>query len=90
MLITFSTSAEAQLLLERLFRLIEQTRILDGDDGLTGEVLHQFDLFIGERSNFLTVDNDGPASSSFLNMGTTMCALRARKPGRQASPNFRC
>src|SRR5262245_37909894 len=48
------------LLLERfgevvsaLAQLVEQARILDGDDGLRSEVLHQLDLLVGERSNVL-------------------------------------
>ena len=36
----------------------EQPRILDGDDGLSGEVLHQRDLLVAEWSNFLTKDNN--------------------------------
>ena len=35
--------------------LIEQPRVLDRDDGLSGEVLDQFDLFVGERADLLTV-----------------------------------
>ena len=37
------------LLLERFTQLVEQARVLDGDDGLSGEVLDQLDLLIGER-----------------------------------------
>src|SRR5262249_44002849 len=33
----------------------EQTHILDGDDGLAGETLHQLDLLFGERANFLAI-----------------------------------
>ncbi len=32
------------LLLQRFAQLVEQPRVLDGDDGLRGEVLHQLDL----------------------------------------------
>ena len=39
------------LLLQGFKQLGEQSRILDGDDGLGGEVLQQFDLFFGERPN---------------------------------------
>ena len=31
-----------------LAQLVEQPRVLDGDDGLGGEVLHQLDLLVGE------------------------------------------
>src|SRR5262249_59396306 len=47
------------LLLQRLPQLVEQTCVLDGDDGLVGETLDQLDLLVGERSNLLpkNVDN---------------------------------
>src|SRR5262249_42685825 len=48
------------LLLERLReivgalpQLIEQTRVLDRDDGLRGKIRNQGDLLVGERSNVL-------------------------------------
>ena len=54
-LITWSTSERGGLLLERfaqilstLSQLAKQPRILDGDHGLTGEILHQRDLLVGE------------------------------------------
>src|SRR5262249_32070224 len=37
------------LLLERLPQLVEQARVLDGDDGLGGERLEQSDLALGEE-----------------------------------------
>ena len=40
-------------------QLAEQPRVLDGDDGLGGEVLHQLDLLVRERSYLLAVDDDG-------------------------------
>ena len=43
------------LLLQQLAQFVEQPRILDGDDGLRGEILHQFDLLVGERAHLLTV-----------------------------------
>ena len=42
-----------------LAQLVEQPRVLDGDDGLGGEVLHQLDLLVGERPDFLAEDGDG-------------------------------
>src|SRR5262249_62384426 len=41
------------LLLKRLVLLVEQPRILNGDDGLSGKGLHQLDLPVGERADFL-------------------------------------
>ena len=34
-------------------QFVEQSRVLDGDNGLGGEVLDQFDLLLGEGTNFL-------------------------------------
>ena len=47
---TFSTSAVAVCCCSdsTVAQLVEQPRILDGDDGLGGEVLHELDLFVGE------------------------------------------
>ena len=39
-------------------QFVEQPRVLDGDDGLGGEVLHQRNLFVGEGSNFLAVHTE--------------------------------
>src|SRR5262249_52567634 len=39
-----------------LTQLVEQPRVLDGDDGLRGEVLHQFYLLLGEWPHLLAVD----------------------------------
>ena len=47
------------LLLQRFAQLVEQPRVLDGDDGLSGEVLHQLDLLVGERSYFGAIDDKG-------------------------------
>ena len=51
-LMTLSTSLVAvccsriQQLARTRLHLIEQPRVLDGDDGLSGEVLHQLDLLV--------------------------------------------
>src|SRR6516164_9809703 len=46
------------LLLQRFAQLVEQPRVLDGDDRLRGEVLQQFDLLVGERAHLLAIDGD--------------------------------
>ena len=38
-----------------LAQFVEQPRVLDGDDGLRGEVLHQIDLLVGERPHLLPI-----------------------------------
>jgi hypothetical protein len=40
-------------------QLVEQARVLDGDDGLGREVLDQFDLLVGEGAHLLAVDTHG-------------------------------
>jgi hypothetical protein len=39
-------------------QLVEQSRVLDGDDGLLREVLNQRDLLVRERANLLAIDDD--------------------------------
>src|SRR5262245_46616008 len=41
-----------------LAQLVKQARVLDGDDGLRGEVLDQLDLLLAERAYLLAVDAD--------------------------------
>ena len=65
------------LLLQRFAQLVEQPRVLDGDDGLGGEVLDQLDLLVGEGTDLLTIDENAPISSLSLSIGTTR---RVRAP----------
>ena len=46
------------LLLQRFAQLVEQTGVLDSDDGLRGEVLDQLDLLFGECKYLLTIDRN--------------------------------
>src|SRR6266700_6429942 len=43
------------LLLQRFAQLVEQACVLDGDDGLRGEVCYQLDLLVGEGAYLLAV-----------------------------------
>ena len=48
---TLSTSAVAVCCCKTICaQFVEQSRVLNGDDGLGGEVLHQLDLLVGERA----------------------------------------
>ncbi len=56
---TLENIAGCGLLLQRLLQLprprlhlLEQSRVLDGDDGLVGEGLEEFDLALGELTRF--------------------------------------
>ena len=39
-------------------QLVEQAGVLDRDDGLGGERLHEFDLSVGEKRDLLTIEGD--------------------------------
>ena len=56
-----------------LAQLVEEPRVLDGDDGLRGEVLHQRDLFVGERAHVLAVDDESPDQITVLEIRTATC-----------------
>jgi hypothetical protein len=48
-------------------QLVKQAGILNGNDGLGGEVLEQLDLFVGERLHLLTKnDNDVVVSAELV------------------------
>ena len=51
-------------------QLVEQPRVLDSDDGLSGEVLHQLNLLVGEGADFLAEDKIAPTSSTSVSIGT--------------------
>ena len=55
---TLSTSAVAVCCCSDFAQLVEQPRVLDGDDGLGGEVRDQLDLLVSERPDLLAVDAD--------------------------------
>ena len=63
---TLSTSAVAVCCCKRFAQFAEQPRVLDGDDGLRGEVRDQLNLLVGERTNFLAVDGDDADQIIFL------------------------
>ena len=65
LLITLEHLRSGRLLLQRFGKVacalllrLEQPRVLNGDDGLGGKVLHQCNLFFGERPNLLAIDGD--------------------------------
>src|SRR5262249_41664661 len=83
------------LLLERLAQLVEQPRVLDGNDGLIGEISVQCDLLVGEGPNFLPKDGDnsnqlivlehrhtdgGPNTAKLYGIDGDWMAFRARDP----------
>ena len=60
-------------------KLVEQSRILDGDDRLSGEVLHQLDLLVGEGANFLAVDGERANQFVLLQHGDSQKCPHATK-----------
>ena len=63
-------------IISALPQFVQQPCVLDGDDGLGGEVLNQCDLLVGERPNFLPIDARLPTSSSSLSIGTRRTVAR--------------
>jgi len=62
---TRSILGRSRLLLKRfaqivgaLAQLVEQARVLDGDDGLGSEIANQLDLLVGKRPDLPPVDAD--------------------------------
>jgi len=53
-------------LVQRLSQLIQQPRILDGDDGLRGKVLYQINLLVSEWAYFQTIDSKRTNEFVFL------------------------
>jgi hypothetical protein len=49
-----------------LAQLTEQSRVLNGDDGLRSEILHQLDLLVGERPYLLAINHDRADQFTFL------------------------
>ena len=49
-----------------LAQLVEQSRVLDGDDSLRGEIADQLDLLLSKRAYLLAVDADGANQFLFL------------------------
>src|ERR1700730_5292731 len=47
-----------RLLLQRFAQLVKQSRVLDGDHCLRGEIFDQLDLLVGKRVSFLSIDGD--------------------------------
>src|SRR5215813_9502976 len=68
-LINLSTSAVPVCCCKDLPQFIEQSRILDSDDGLVGESSHHFDLFRRKRLRHLSCHEDYAAGLSIPQEG---------------------
>ena len=62
------------LLLQRFPQLVEQPRVLDGDDGLRGEALYEL-ICLSVKEQLLTIDVMIPISSLSLSIGTSRTVL---------------
>jgi hypothetical protein len=49
-----------------LTQFVEQAGVLDGDYRLSGKILHQLDLLVGEWANLLPVNTDDAGQFVFL------------------------
>ena len=83
---TFEHLCSRSLLLQRLAQivralpqLVEQPRVLDGNDSLGSEVLDQLDLLVGERTHFLAVNGDRANQLAVLEHGNAeRCPITAK------------
>ena len=85
---TLSTSAVAVCCSSDCTQFVEQPRVLDGDDGLGGEVLHQLDLLVGERPDLLAVDEDSADQLVVLEHRHANGRPRAAEPRCRADHRF--
>ncbi len=76
-----STSAVAVCCCRDFAQLVEQPCILDGDDGLSGKVLHQRDLLVGEGADLLAVNDDGADQLILLEHRDSNVRPRTRELG---------
>ena len=67
---TLSTSRWRSAAAEQFSQLVQQPRVLDGDDGLVGEVGEERDLLVGEWAYLCAIDGDPPTTSPFLPAST--------------------
>jgi hypothetical protein len=61
-------------------QLVEQSRVLDRDDGLGGEILDQLDLLIGEAAHLLAVDTDAADQPVLTEHWNEEQSARPRQP----------
>src|SRR5262249_42323780 len=61
-----------------LAQFLEQSRVLDGDDGLRGEVFDQFDLLVGEAAYLLPI---------YANSTNELIILQHRDPNQRPRPS---
>src|SRR5258708_32381477 len=66
-----------------LLQLLEETHVLDSDDGLIGEGLDQCDVRVGERCHDVAGYEDGPAGDAFMDHRYGENAAIADRRGRR-------
>ena len=71
------------LLRQRLAQLVQQSGVLDRDDGLGGEVLEKLDLFVVEWSDLLAVNDNRTDRFVFLEHRHGDVRARATEPSRR-------
>ena len=64
-----------------LAKLVEQARVLDGDDGLGGEARHQLDLLVGEGAHLPVKNQDHADELVRLDHRDGDHSSRTREPG---------
>src|SRR5215470_2096774 len=73
-----------RLLLQGFAQLIEQARVLDGNNGLGGKILHQLDLLVSEWSHFPAIDAEDTDQLVLLEQRHAKESPRASVLGKRA------
>src|SRR5262249_44698094 len=66
--------------------LLKQPRVLDGDDGLVGEGLQQFNLSVGKWAHFRATQGNCPDSFASANKGAGQHGMVAKTPCDRTAP----
>jgi hypothetical protein len=77
------------LLRERFAQFVKQACVLDGDDGLVGKGLDQFDLFLGERVRHRLCDEEDADDFSLPQKRSAEAGAVATNLLRALPPVFR-
>jgi hypothetical protein len=81
--------ARRRLLFESVLRLLEDPRVLEGDDGLVGEGVQEGDLAVRKGPGSKPSDGDGADHVPVLQQGDTESASKTRHPRQVADGAFR-
>src|SRR5579859_5799677 len=82
--------AACRLLLQRFLRLVEESHVFDGDDGLVGEGLQEVDLVLREQTWLRSGDIDRPDCHAILHHWHCESTSPASLPSHLFNVGRRC